>query len=406
MPDDALRSPWLPVNAAAPASANPFDATSAAAAAQPESSPPQNAQPESTPQDHTPSPPQTPSAAWGTASPAVLAHPEPPESSWDAVRELGQAAVVAASLGGPISPSTVASAKATLPGHAVGEIPHFDSEPAFVPQFETTAPPAPQAKTASSTTPSSPFAPVNAEERPIVPAEDPTPAAATPAFARVELPAQQEHPTQITATHVTAIEPSGTSDAPSGPSSARPRRLWLWVALGVLAAGGIGVVIYRLFFLPEPIILPAPVVTEAPATPTATPINVTDGSELLRSLPGEVWTYVLTSATSHEVRDNPDLPARTAEHLTLTYGASSGEEHFTVDVYQHFNEDDALVAFGHWSEGATDIVPLEAGGTVVGERALRSQGAQDVVVWRNGTLVLVLVGPAGESEQFFSFFGI
>jgi hypothetical protein len=188
----------------------------------------------------------------------------------------------------------------------------------------------------------------------------------------------------------------------------KPRRgrRWLWVVLAVVAGVALGVVVYRLFFLPEPIILPAPVVTEAPPTPTIEPVTVSDASDFLAGMPTEIGTFVLTSYEVVEVLGDDTLPARAAEHLILTYGESTGEAHFTVNAYQFYNPEDTATAFATWSEGATATDDVVVDGVAVGERALVTSGGETSVVWSNGTSVFVLDGPADEVEQFYAYFGM
>jgi hypothetical protein len=197
---------------------------------------------------------------------------------------------------------------------------------------------------------------------------------------------------------------------PESPETAddKPRRgrKWLWIALAIVAGAALGVVVYRLFLLPEPIILPAPVVTEAAPTPTIEPVSVTDPSEFLAGMPTEIGTFVLTTYEVVEVIGDESLPARTAEHLILTYGQATGEAHFTVNAYQFYNPDDAQTAFTAWSEGAAATSDVVVDGETVGERALVSSGSETSVVWRNGSSVFVLDGPANEVEQFYAYFGI
>jgi hypothetical protein len=177
------------------------------------------------------------------------------------------------------------------------------------------------------------------------------------------------------------------------------------IALGVVVLGGLGVLTYRLFLLPEPIILPAPVVTEAPPAPTIEPVELADPSDLLAAMPREISTLVMTSYESIEVLGDGSIPARASEHLVLTYGESTGEDTFTVNAYQFFNGDEAQKAFEAWVEGQTETEDVTVDGKVVGQRAMIPGGAADTLAWRNETMVFVMQGPPAELLEFYSYFG-
>lgn len=211
--------------------------------------------------------------------------------------------------------------------------------------------------------------------------------------------------TALAATSGTPVIPPSTPDA-FEEEKPRRRLLWLWILLAVVVLAGASVLVYRMFFLPEPIILPAPVVTEAAPVPTIEPVEIVDPTEFLAGIPTEISTFVLTSYEVMEVVGDETLPARAAEHVVLTYGESTGEEHFTVNAYQFYNETDAQTAFTAWTEGASDVADVVAGGVVVGQRALVVDGATTSVVWRNNTSVFVLDGPADEVEQFYAYVGV
>lgn len=184
------------------------------------------------------------------------------------------------------------------------------------------------------------------------------------------------------------------------------RKTWLLILVAVVVLAGVGTLVYRLFFLPEPIILPAPVVTEAPPAPTIEPVELEDASPLLDAMPQEVSTLVMTSYVNLEVIGDKDLPARASEHLVLTYGEQTAQATFTVNVYQFYNVDEAQSAFDTWLDGQTTLEDVTVNGTVVGQRGLVPGGAADTLVWRNETVVFVMQGPADELLEFYSYFGI
>lgn len=206
---------------------------------------------------------------------------------------------------------------------------------------------------------------------------------------------------------VTPATPPGPPAAPELQVEGGSRgKKWLWIALGVVAAAGIGVAVYFLFLKPEPIILPAPVVTEEPPTPTIDAVDITHDNALLAAMPREVSTYALTGYEIRDLADEPDVPARASDHVVVTYGESSGDAHFTVNAYQFYSEEGTATAYALWSEGATDRHDVVADGKVVGERALVGPSEDRIVVWTNGTVVFILQGPADEVEQFYAYFGL
>jgi hypothetical protein len=378
---------------------------------------------------------------------------EPADEAIDPFRLLGESAVAAASLdaAGARTPAF------GIPMPASDALPSFGLEQEFVPRFEPDEPgtpdalgavpapgtePSPSSGLASPELPRTPVRTPLTGEQPrvsftaasglaVASAMDtlvplPQPPAASSVWSEVasELPPHggntgAEIAPVTPGTGIATFTPAGpgaltiASVPPGVPSDPldveeKPRRrlLWLWIALAALGVAALGVLVYRLFLLPEPIILPAPVVTEAPPTPTVEPVEVTDPSEFLAGMPTEIGTFVLTSYEVVEVIGDETLPARAAEHLVLTYGESAGDDHFTVDAYQFYNTDDAATAFESWSEGAATTDDVTVDGTVVGERALVASDGVTSVVWRNGTSVFVLEGPADEVEQFYAYFGL
>jgi hypothetical protein len=382
---------------------------------------------------------------------------EPADDVIDPVRLLGESAVTAASLDAAGAPTPTVGIP--LPVPVPDALPTFGAEEEFVPRFEPdtpgvpTAGPAPSAGLAVPEVPKAPLrVPVTGEQPRVsftaasglaaaagsaapsgldalAPLPQLPPSSSAWAEVAGELPPREAAPgaglpaqlgtgdtNRAPVVHVPASPgaltvasvPPGVPPAPLEPSDEKPRRrlAWLWIVLALLGGAAIAVLVYRLFFLPEPIILPAPVVTEAAPAPTIEPVVVTDASEFLAGMPTEIGTFVLTSYEVIEVIGDETLPARAAEHLVLTYGEATGEAHFTVNAYQFYNTGDAATAFDAWSEGASSTDDVTADGVAVGERALVTSGGSTSVVWSNGTAVFVLDGPADEVEQFYSYFGL
>ncbi len=203
----------------------------------------------------------------------------------------------------------------------------------------------------------------------------------------------------------TATQESAMSDVKDKKIS-KPWRLVLWIVLGALVAGAAGALVYLQFFLPDPIILPVPTITAAAPAPTAEPMKVTDSSDFVMAMPATVGTNVLVDYTVTDTAGDSTLPARAAEHVTLKYGPGSTSEVFTVEAYQHYNEADAQTAYDSYATGSTDVKDVTVNGTTVGKRAHFTEGSAGTVVWRNGTAVFDLTGPAGEVLSFYEHFGI
>ena len=186
----------------------------------------------------------------------------------------------------------------------------------------------------------------------------------------------------------------------------RKSRIISLILAGVVVASVLGYVLYRLFFTPEATVLPTPTV-EAPApSASAEPIELTDPTAFLSALPRVVGTDVLVEYTANETAGDTELPARAAEHDTLKYGPSEGAVTYTVEAYQHYTVADAETAYAAHADGLTDVADVVVGGTVAGERASSTSGSEGTVVWRNGTAVFVLTGPADGVLGFFEQYGV
>jgi hypothetical protein len=187
----------------------------------------------------------------------------------------------------------------------------------------------------------------------------------------------------------------------------RKSRRWIWwLILGLLVGSAAGLLIYRMFLLPEPITLPVPTVTASPEVPVGEPMAITEPTDFVASLPDTVQTSVLMTYEDIDPLTEPSLPARLAEHAKLSYGTGSGTPDFVVNAYQHYTVEDAQTAYDSWAAVATDVEPVMVGGEQVGERAVTKQGVTSTVVWRNVTAVFVLTGPANSVLDFYEHFGV
>jgi hypothetical protein len=188
--------------------------------------------------------------------------------------------------------------------------------------------------------------------------------------------------------------------------SHKRRRLVLWIVLGAVVAGAAVFLAYRLYFMPDPVTLPVPTVTAQAATPTAKPLAITDASTFVSAMPTTVGTDVLIAYTVTETIGDSTLPARAAEKVTLDYGPGSSSRVFTVEAYQHYDQTAAQAAYDSYATGMTDVKDVIVDGTTVGKRAFSTSGSKGTVVWRNGTAVFDLTGPASDVLGFFERFGV
>jgi len=216
--------------------------------------------------------------------------------------------------------------------------------------------------------------------------------------------------TDATALAWTSPEATVTNENPEvgvkTEESHKRRRLVLWIVLGALVAGAAVFLAYRLYFMPDPVTLPVPTVTAQAATPTAKPLAITDASTFVSAMPTTVGTDVLIAYTVTETIGDSTLPARAAEKVTLDYGPGSSSRVFTVEAYQHYDQTAAQAAYDSYATGMTDVKDVVVDGTTVGKRAFSTSGSKGTVVWRNGTAVFDLTGPASDVLGFFEHFGV
>ncbi|HZJ39597.1 MAG TPA: hypothetical protein VFD20_01430, partial [Demequina sp.] len=198
---------------------------------------------------------------------------------------------------------------------------------------------------------------------------------------------------------------AGDQDVAATTPRKRRRRVW-WLIIALLVASAAGVLIYRMFLIPEPITLPVPTVTASPATPLGSPLAIAEPTDFVAALPDTVQTWVLQDFASIDPLTESALPARVAEHDRLSYGQGVSAPSFVVNAYQHYTTDDAQLAYDAYAEGATDVAPVFVDGQQVGDRALMTQGAEGTVVWRNVTAVFVLTGPAESVLDFYEHYGV
>ncbi|WP_062077104.1 hypothetical protein [Demequina globuliformis] len=351
----------------------------------------------------------------------------------DAIRELGDSAVRSASLsasGAPTPLGGVPLVTSVQPGKDADGV-----RPAWAAGDPgTNAPDAASPWSARTPTEGSPETP----ESPVSPGSGPsTDSAATPdegadawvataagaAVAAERSPDTQEdeEPTQAMPVHdfgddQPAYEPEViAASAPSqdGSGTEPPKGIaerdggtpWyagapFLIAVGLLVLGGIGFAAYQLFFAPEDVELTPEVLVEAPPEATLDPITLDEPTDFLAAMPGTVGTFAMTAASPVEA-DDAGLTARAAEVNDVTY--SDGTTDMTVRAIQHYNEDDATEQYTALAEGGTDPQPVMVGDTEAGER-VTLEGDPTTYVWRNGTAVFELTGPADQIEAFYAQF--
>ncbi len=194
---------------------------------------------------------------------------------------------------------------------------------------------------------------------------------------------------------------------PGGKDGMGRSRLILIIVAAALVAGVIGVLVYRTYLLPEPVTMPTPTVTAEPRVPEGEPIAIEEeASEFLSAMPLQVGADVLMAYEVLDPVGDQSLPARAAEHLKLSYGSGVGEPVYTVHAYQHYSVDDAQAAYDAYAAGAPDVADVTVDGDVVGQRAFQAASARGQVVWRNGTAVFVVTGPASDLVHFYERFGV
>ncbi|WP_144019010.1 hypothetical protein [Demequina sp. NBRC 110056] len=203
---------------------------------------------------------------------------------------------------------------------------------------------------------------------------------------------------------------TGADDGGSGESADTPaeehepwfRSTAFLVIVGLLVMGGIG---YGLFLLLAPknetVELTPPVLVEPAATATLDPIVIEEPTAFQAAMPGTVGAFAMTELAAVNPQQ-AGLTVRAAEVDDLVY--SDGVAQITLRAIQHYDAEAATAQFEALAADGTDRAPVEAGGASVGERATVPGETGDTIVWRNGTAVFVLAGPAEELEEFYSLF--
>ena len=206
-------------------------------------------------------------------------------------------------------------------------------------------------------------------------------------------------------------EPAPGSDGADGgdePPSARADGAPWYLSVPVLVVAGLlvmgGLVAALLVLLTperEVVSLTPEILVDAPAAPALDPIAIGDPTDFQAALPATVGAYSMTGIETPAVRA-ADLEVRAAEVDDLLYG--DGESELTLRAIQHFDAEDATAQFEAIAADGVDRADVMAGDAPVGQRATLPAESGETLVWRNGTAVFVLTGPADALEDFFARF--
>ncbi|WP_061961196.1 hypothetical protein [Demequina flava] len=351
------------------------------------------------------------------ANPWQPADGDAPATSADAIRELGDSAVRSASLSASGAPTPLGGVPqvtsfepenkpgAVRPGWVAGD--PRNNAPESASQWSATTP-----HEGSPETPVSPASPASAPSTDSAPTPD-QPDDATEVMSPVptfgdEGPAYEPQVPAASADAPSAQSADGSDGAlPPQDEASGDKKPTPWyagapflVVVGLLVLGGIGFAVYQAFFTAEDVTLTPEVLIEAPAEAAGDPITLEDPTDFLAAMPGTVGAYVMTDATPVDPEE-AGLSVTPAEVNDVTY--SDGTSEFAVRSIQHFNEEDATDQYAALSEGGSDPQPVSVGGAEVGER-VTLEGDPTSYMWRNGTAVFELTGPADQIESFYGQF--
>ncbi|MGC4175520.1 hypothetical protein [Demequina sp.] len=316
-----------------------------------------------------------------------------------AVQRLGNSAVEAATLSAAGAPTPLGGVP-TVPAGAPITPPDFDPAPMFVPAFadgvdaqEEAAPETMQARADALA------AGIVAQEQERL-ASQSAALDAGAAYTPMAFGATSE---EAVPSRKTQPAPIGEEPAePSPPSDQKKRKWWLWALIAIVVIGA-GIAIYAATQKSDSKVVPGVTVTEPAPSPTIEPIAAPTGTDFQSALPTTVGTYSLVEATVLDPAEIALTAGRVADGVDLTY--RSGDDTMTVRALQYYNEDDATTMFTEFVGEDTATTPVEAGGTTVGERAIVTT-PRPGLVWRNGTSVFILEGPALQLTAFYDQFGL
>ncbi|MCR6712328.1 MAG: hypothetical protein NVV57_06345 [Demequina sp.] len=351
-------------------------------------------------EEEPPNPLPPPSAAEvlpdpGTA-PAALEDPPARHAQPDAVQLLGESAVASAALSAAGAPTPLGGVPIAPVDSSVTP-PDFGEPVSFVPAFDGEPTETEPEHTPSHVKADALAAGIVAQEQEQLASRPPLDGGA------VYTPRAFSDGAAVSAPIDTQPEPPAAAPAQAEPPSGRKGSLlWLWILLAVvvLALVGIG---YAVLNKPDPAVIPGVTVTEPAPSPTIVPSPAPTGSDFQAAMPATVGTYSLVGAEVLDPADVALTAGRVADGVDLTY--RSGDDTMKVRALQYFNEDDAKAMFTQFAGEDAATEPVEAGGTTVGEKAIITS-PKPGIVWRNGTSVFILTGPALQLTDFYEQFGL
>ncbi len=196
---------------------------------------------------------------------------------------------------------------------------------------------------------------------------------------------------------------------------------WGWVLAALVIAGAVAAV-----WLTQggsgPGATPRGVVVTASApTPSASPVDRGEGSELHQAIPGTVNQDVLTALTPESawVADRGAIEAYTAVYTGAAdpLSASPAVGTYTVVVGQWATAQEAAAAaegIADESVGAQAVTgEVTVAGATVGKSWISPEASDSAAasgdataVWTNGTVVISATGPASDLKRFFDGYGL
>lgn len=235
--------------------------------------------------------------------------------------------------------------------------------------------------------------------------------------------------------------------APPPPPPAPPPEAWgrsaellsrasTWLVVGLLVAVVLSSAAAATVFRMDPVLDPPDQHVIPLPSPSFSPYEPSEPTPFLASLPRATLVYGLTGAEPVTAAERFAWPARNVEGWSLVYEDGQGGV-MTVVAFQHYNTDDAELAFQELlavrqppaadGEGPSpspspspgvELRPVTArSGEVVGQSfrvedslpADEEGGAETpvvVITWRNATAVFVMTGDPAVVDELFLEYGL
>ena len=197
-------------------------------------------------------------------------------------------------------------------------------------------------------------------------------------------------------------DPGEPMAQPAPASGKKKRRWWLMILIALLIAAAIAAA-FAVLNRPDPKVVPGATITQPAPSPTLAAIAAPSGTAFQSALPTTVGTFALVEATVLDPADIALTAGRVADGVDLVY--RDGSNTMNVRALQYYSEDEAKQMFTQFAGEGAATQPVEAGGTTVGESAIITS-PKPGMVWRNGTSVFILTGPALLVSDFYAQFGL